>query len=248
MIYQSPALSRVRHVMTIVVSQPSPAVLQALLDRPASRNAINLEMVHELGQVISNNEARVIILGSTSEKALSAGVDLRLSDADRAEVSRKLYGLYEMMRNTEAIVVVAVSGHAIGGGAQLMLASDVRIASPDATIRFRGPGHGLAVGAWGLPGLIGRGRAIDLALTMRPIAAAEAQAIGLIERINDEPLRYAASLAEEITRLSPSAVAAIKRIVGIPDPIEALRAERDHNDAWDGAIPGESEHGSDLAR
>ena len=205
-------------------------------------------MVRELGQVISNNEARVIILGSTSDEALSAGVDLKLSNSDRAEVSRKLYGLYEAMRRTEAIVLVALSGHAIGGGAQLLLASDFRIASPDATIRFRGPGHGLAVGAWGLPGLIGRGRAIDLTLTMRPIAAVEARAIGLIERIDDEPLRYAASFAQEITRLSPSAVAAIKRIVGIPDPIEALRAERDHNDGWEGAIPGDSEDGSDLAR
>jgi len=234
--------------MTIVVSQPSPAVVQVLLDRPASRNAINLEMVHELGQVIGNHEAGVIILGSTSDEALSAGVDLKLSDSDRAEVSRKLYGLYEMMRNTEAIVVVALSGYAIGGGAQLLLASDFRIASPDATIRFRGPGHGLAVGAWGLPGLIGRGRAIDLTLTMRPIAAVEARAIGLIERIDDQPLRSAVSFAQEITRLSPSAVAAVKRIIGIPDPIEALRAERDHNDGWDGAIPAESENGPDLAR
>lgn len=205
-------------------------------------------MVHGLGQVISNHEARVIILGSTSDEALSAGVDLKLSDSDRAEVSRKLYGLYEMMRNTEAIVVVALSGYAIGGGAQLMLASDFRIASPDATIRFRGPGHGLAVGAWGLPSLIGRGRAIDLTLTMRPIAAVEARAIGLIERIDDQPLRYAVSFAQEITRLTPSAVAAVKRIVGIPDPIEALRAERDHNDGWDGTIPAESEDGPDLAR
>lgn len=205
-------------------------------------------MVHGLGQVISNHEARVIILGSTSDEALSAGVDLKLSDSDRAEVSRKLYGLYEMMRNTEAIVVVALSGYAIGGGAQLMLASDFRIASPDATIRFRGPGHGLAVGAWGLPSLIGRGRAIDLTLTMRPIAAVEARAIGLIERIDDQPLRYAVSFAQEITRLTPSAVAAVKRIVGIPDPIEALRAERDHNDGWDGTIQAESEDGPDLAR
>jgi enoyl-CoA hydratase/carnithine racemase len=234
--------------MTIVLSQPSPAVVQVLLDRPASRNAIDLEMVRELSQVISDNEARVIILGSTSVEALSAGVDLKLSNSDRAEVSKKLYGLYEAMRRTEAIVVVALSGHAIGGGAQLLLASDFRIASPDATIRFKGPGHGLAVGAWGLPGLIGRGRAIDLTLTMRPIAADEALAIGLIERIDDEPLRYAASFAQEISRLSPSAVAAIKRIVEIPDPIQALRAERDHNDGWEGAIPGDSEDGSDLAR
>jgi enoyl-CoA hydratase/carnithine racemase len=234
--------------MTVVVSHPSSAVVQALLDRPASRNALNLEMVKELGKVVSSDGARVIILGSTSEKALSAGVDLSLSDAERAEVSRELYRLYEMMRSTEAIIVAAFSGHAIGGGAQLMLASDFRVVGPNATIRFRGPGHGLAVGAWGLPGLIGRGRTIDLTLTMRPIEATEARAIGLVERIDDAPLHYAQELAEQIIRLSPTAVAAVKRIVGIPDPLEALRAERDHNQGWDGAIPIESEDGSDSTR
>jgi len=234
--------------MTIVTSQPSPGVIQALLDRPASRNAINLEMVRKLGAVVRNHEARVIILGSTTDEALSAGVDLKLSKADRAEVSRELYGLYETMRTTEAIVVVALSGYAIGGGAQLLIASDFRVASPNATIRFRGPGHGLAVGAWGLPGLVGRGRAVDLTLTMRSVGAAEAHAIGLIERIEDEPLQYALGFAEEVSRLSAPAVAAIKRIIGMPDPIEALRAERDHNDGWDGVIPSESEGGSDFAR
>jgi enoyl-CoA hydratase/carnithine racemase len=126
-----------------------------------------------------------------------------------------------------------------------MLASDFRVVGPNATIRFMGPGHGLAVGAWGLPALIGRGRTIDLTLTMRPIGANEARAIGLVERIDEAPLRYAQELAEQIIRLSPAAVAAVKKIVGIPDPLEALRAERDHNLGWDGVIPIESRDGSD---
>jgi enoyl-CoA hydratase/carnithine racemase len=234
--------------MTVVISEPLPSVVQALLDRPDSRNAIDLEMVRNLIGVVADEKARVVVLGSTSNQVLSAGVDLKLSNAERAEVSRNLYRLYETMRTTDAVIVAALSGHAVGGGAQLLVASDFRVADPDATIRFRGPGHGLAVGAWGLPGLVGRGRAIDLTLTMRPIGAEEAQAIGLVERIDENPLHCALDFAEQVISLSSSAVSAIKRIVGMPDPIAALRAERDHNDAWDGAIPTESEDGSGRAR
>jgi enoyl-CoA hydratase/carnithine racemase len=162
-------------------------------------------------------------------------------------VSRDLYRLYQIMRSTPAIIIVALSGHAVGGGAQLVVASDFTVAAPDATIRFRGPGHGIAVGAWALPGLVGRARAIDLALSMRTVSAEEALEIGLIQRIDPNPLAYAISLAEEITSLSPSAVAAVKRIVGIPDPFQALAAERDHNESWDGAVPSNAENGPDLA-
>ncbi|MGH8951546.1 MAG: enoyl-CoA hydratase/isomerase family protein, partial [Acidimicrobiia bacterium] len=231
--------------MTVAISHPSPGVAQALLDRPAARNAIDLEMVRRLTEVVGDPGSRVIVLGSTSPEALSSGADLKLPDAERAEVSRELYRLYEMMRTTEAVILVALSGHAVGGGAQLVVAADFTVASPGASIRFRGPGHGLAVGAWALPGLVGRGRAIDLTLGMRPVDAHEALAIGLIQRIEDPPLPYALAFAEEIIGLSPSAVAAVKRISNIGDPLEALRAEREHNDRWDGSIPVEQGDDSD---
>lgn len=234
--------------MTVAISHPLPGVVQALLDRPAARNAINLDMVRRLAEVMKDPQARVIVIGSTSPEALSSGADIKLDDAERAEVSRELYRLYEMMRTTDAIIVVALSGHAVGGGAQLVVAADFTVASPGATIRFRGPGHGLAVGAWALPGLVGRGRAIDLTLGMRSVDALEALEIGLIQRIEDSPLPYALTFAEEISALSPSAVAAVKRISGIADPLEALKAEREHNDRWDGSIPAKHGDDSNLPR
>jgi enoyl-CoA hydratase/carnithine racemase len=234
--------------MTVAVSHPAPGVVEALLDRPETRNAIDLDMVRRLLEVVGDTDARVVVLGSTSAEALSSGADLKLPDADRAEVSRELYRLYEMMRASSAIIIVAMSGHAVGGGAQLVIASDLTVAGPDAIIRFRGPGHGIAVGAWALAGLVGRGRAIDLTLSMRPVSAQEALDIGLIQRIDPNPLAHANTLAEEITHLSPSAVAAVKRIVGITDPVQALAAERAHNEAWDGAVPSDAGNGPDLAR
>lgn len=223
--------------MTISTTRPHPDVLQVLMDRPTSMNALNSELVESLRRCISTDDTRVIVLGSTSLQCFSAGVDVKLIDHERAEVSRALYGLYRDIRNTDAIVIAAATGHAVGGGAQLMIAADIRVAGPDLSIRFLGPGHGLAVGAWGLPGLVGRGRAMELLLSMRPVEATEALEIGLVECVDAEPLQRALAMAKDFVSLSPEAVAAVKRIVSLPGWDDALEAERDFNDRWNGAMP-----------
>src|SRR3954467_6370006 len=91
------------------------------------------------------------------------------TDPERAAVSALLYALYGRMTSSDAIIVAALGGAAVGGGAQLAIAADLRVASPGAHVRIAGPGHGLAVAAWGLPSLVGRGRAVDLCLTMRHV-------------------------------------------------------------------------------
>src|SRR5919108_254958 len=82
-----------------------------------------------------------------------------------------------------------------GAGAQLAVAADLRVASPGARIQVAGPGHGLAVAAWSLPSLIGRGRAMDLCLTMRPVGAEEALRIGLVDRLEDDAAAAGLALA-----------------------------------------------------
>ena len=223
--------------MTIAVTRPHPGVLQVLMDRPARMNALDHDLVSSLAGSISDAGARVVVIGSTTPTCFSAGVDLTLDDEERAEVSRGLYRLYDLMRTSPAILIAAASGHAIGGGAQLMIASDLRVAAPDVSIRFVGPGHGLAVGAWGLPGLIGRGRAMDLMLSMRPVGADEALSIGLVEKIEADPLAHALEYARHVTTLSPAAVERLKQIAAIPGEREALAAEAALNDPWDGSLP-----------
>ena len=71
------------------------------------------------------------------------------------------------MLASPVIIIASIHGAAVGAGAQLAVASDLRIGSPPARFRFAGPGHGLAVGAWGLPSLVGRGRAAEICLSMR---------------------------------------------------------------------------------
>ncbi|MCI0426201.1 MAG: enoyl-CoA hydratase/isomerase family protein [Actinobacteria bacterium] len=193
-------------------------------------------MISDLGHLISESDHLVIILGSTNGAAFSAGADLGLTDVDRAEVSRALYRLYHTIRSKGGIVLAAAGGHAVGGGAQLMLASDIRVVNPDFSIRFVGQGHGLVVGAWGLPALIGRGRALELMLTMRTVGAEEAYGLGLVDFVADDPLQRALRFADVVTGLPGEVVAAVKRISLIADPSKALTEEERQNRGWDGSV------------
>ena len=119
--------------------------------------------------------AAPILLDSTDPGVFCAGADLTVSDAERAEISDLLYQCYEVMITRPGPVIAVVSGPAVGGGAQLAGAADLRVAGPDASFRWTGPpGRALAVGAWLLPSLVGRGLALELTMTGRWVDAAEA--------------------------------------------------------------------------
>src|SRR3712207_5797624 len=124
-------------------------------------------------------------------------------------------------------IVVAIDGPAVGAGMQLAVAADLRVAGPQAKMRVAGPGHGLAVAAWGLPSLVGRGRAVDLCLTMRAVGAQEASAMGLVDRVGRDPGGMAVELATELAGLDSAAVSRVKRVVlEASGHLEALREER----------------------
>lgn len=213
-----------------------PGIRSILLDRSTTRNAIDGDVVSAIRKGLLDAPGPVVVLGSSDPKAFSSGADLGLSDTERAEVSNDLYRLYQEMRVSPKILLAAASGPAVGGGAQLLIASDIRIVSPSAVIRFLGPGHGLVVGAWGLPSLVGRGRAVDLCLSMRTVEAEEALAIGLVDRVVENPLESALDYARAISALDHAAVAAVKKVVSSASVVEALEAEKEHNSNWDGKV------------
>src|SRR5260370_41436761 len=108
-------------------------------------------------------------------------------------------------------VMAAVGGPAVAGGAQLATAADLRIAGPAARFRWIGPpGRDLAVGAWVLPDLVGRGRAAELAMTGRWVDAAEALALGLVNRVEPDPLAAAEAPAAALAAGSAGSLARIK--------------------------------------
>ncbi|MBS1676205.1 MAG: enoyl-CoA hydratase/isomerase family protein [Actinobacteria bacterium] len=210
-----------------------------LVNRPSRRNALDPALVEALVEAIEEpGEAAVLVLGAAAPGMFCSGADLDLPDGERAALSDRLYDLYGEMRRCPLPIVAALDGPAVGGGAQLAIAADVRIASSRARLRFAGAGHGLAVGAWGLPSLVGRGRAAELCLSMRTVASEEALAIGLVDTLAETPLEAALELGAGLARLDPGAVARVKRGIDEASGLaEALRAERAGNGAWDGRVP-----------
>lgn len=213
-------------------------VLELRLNRPARRNAMDRETVLALTKCLQDAGARVILLGSADPAGFCSGADLKISDAERVEVSDLLYELYRRMVELPVPIIAVLQGAAVGGGAQIAAAADLRIADDTASIRFVGPGHGLAVGAWALGSLVGRGRALHLCLNMRAVSADAALAMGLIDDVVPDPWVAARDMASRMARLDRGAVSRVKRIVHEgADLLAMLEQERAGNRAtWAGAV------------
>lgn len=197
-------------------------------------------MVDALHDAVDRIDGRAVVVGSTDPAVFCAGADLTVSDDERRHVSDRLHQLYERLLSLDVPVVAAVSGAAVGAGAQLAVSADLRVAGQQARLRFPGVGHGLVVGGWGLPSLVGRGRALDLCLTMRWVSADEALAMGLVDRVVDDARASAVALAAAIARQNPAAVSRLKHLViahaGLRAAVEDERAG--NADAWSGSIAG----------
>ena len=219
-------------------SGPVPSgYLRVRLARPERRNALDAAMTRALLDIVRADPAVPVLLESTDPAAFCAGADLTVPDRELAEVSDLLYQCYEAMVTRPGPVIAVVEGPAVGGGAQLAGAADLRIAGPRGRFRWAGPpGRDLAVGAWLLPDLIGRGAALELALTGRWVEAAEAQQLGLANLVVDEPGKVAAKLARGLLSRGAGATGNVKLIASAGGLLERLRAEREANRAaWGGA-------------
>jgi enoyl-CoA hydratase len=173
------------------------------LDRPDQRNALSLDGLDRLRDAIESTTAPVTLLQGQGD-AFCAGADL----ADVAEVAGNP-GAAETLARTgqetmraiadaETVVVAGIDGPARGGGVELALAADLRVATTQAT--FAEPGVKLGIfGAWGgthrLPRVVGHGDALDLALSGRVIDAETARRIGLVSRLVEDPKAVAHALA-----------------------------------------------------
>jgi enoyl-CoA hydratase len=219
-------------------SGPGPSgYLRVRLARPERRNALDAAMTRALLDIVRADPAVPVLIESTDPSAFCAGADLTVPDHERAEVSDLLYQCYEAMVTRPGPVIAVVEGPAVGGGAQLAGAADLRIAGPRGRFRWVGPpGRDLAVGAWLLPDLIGRGAALELTLTGRWVEAAEAQQLGLANLVVDEPGKVAAKLARGLLSRCAGAAGSVKLIASAGGLLERLRAEREANRAaWGGA-------------
>lgn len=197
------------------------------LDRPEKHNAIGARMVDEFGAALDAAEgsgARAIILTGAGDRAFCSGVDLKerkaMSADEKWSHNRAINALAKRLAGSQAPTVAAINGLAFGGGFELALACDFRVAAEHATFALPEVGLGIIPGAGGtqrLPRLIGPSRAKELILTARRIDAPTALGLGILnEVVSAEGLMETATdLAEEIAKNSPLSVAHAKAAVDI---------------------------------
>jgi enoyl-CoA hydratase/carnithine racemase len=209
--------------------ETSPAGYRWLrLARPERRNALDVSLLRAVTDELAADPGGPVLLASADPQVFCAGADLTISDAERAAVSDLVYDCCEIIVTRPGPVIAVLTGAAVGGGAQLAAASDLRITSPAARLRFTGPpGLSLSVGAWLLPDLVGRGPAMELTLTGRWVDAAEALALGLVNEVCDDPGTVAAAIAARLAGRGSG----VKTVMAAGGLLDRMAAERVANRA-----------------
>jgi enoyl-CoA hydratase len=216
-------------------------------NRPEAMNAFNQEMAGEIVSVCRRAEedenVRLVIFTGAGDKAFSAGMDLK----ERAQTAFSVLERRQQKisptpatptRAVAAITkptVAAINGYAIGGGLEIALACDLRVASENAKLGFTEVRHGIIPGAGGtqrLARVVGRAKALEICLSGRLIDGKEAFRIGLVNEVTprEELAAAAERLAQAILKGAPTSLRYIKEAIskGMELPLDqGLRLEAD---------------------
>src|SRR5205823_3541346 len=177
-----------------IVWEVADGVATLTLNRPDVHNAMNERMRGELvacfGGLVANDDVRVVVVTGAGERAFSAGADIREFVAPQVPVrfreTRRRLDFRQLLDRCPQPIVAAIRGYAFGGGLELALACDIRIAGDDARLGLTEVDLAIIPGGGGtqrLPRLVGRGKALEMILTGARIDAREALRIGLVERV-----------------------------------------------------------------
>lgn len=164
------------------------------LNRPKMMNSLNFDMLNALKETIDevrfNQDVRVVVITGAGDRAFCAGADLKERiTLTEDEVKRFIFtirNLFSSIENLNKPVIAAVNGIALGGGTELALACDIRIASETATMGLTETRLAIIPGAGGtqrMPRLVGKGKAKELIFTGRRVGAEEALDINLVNKI-----------------------------------------------------------------
>lgn len=202
------------------------------IDRPHARNAIAPETMGQLESALDRAEgAQALVIRGGGDRAFVSGGDLKelaklRTEDEAAAMARRMRGVCDRIADFPAPVIAVLNGHALGGGAEVAVAADIRIAADDIRIGFNQVTLAI-MPAWGgaerLAALVGRGRALLLAGSGTVLSAAEAERVGLVDQVisresfEDGWRTLARSLAN-------NASTDIKRVIGGASPEEAISA------------------------
>ncbi|WP_273123265.1 enoyl-CoA hydratase [Metabacillus sp. HB246100] len=197
-----------------------------ILNRPKAANSLSLELVKEFSEGLMmcrrNQEIRCIVLTGAGDRVFCAGADLKerasMNDQQVQETVATIGEAVSLVEKIPQPTIAAINGTALGGGMELILACDIRIASEHALFGLPETSLGIIPGAGGtqrLPRLIGSGRAKELIYTGKKITAHEAREYGLVEYVThqNQVLEKAYEMASSISRNAPIAIRQAKRVI-----------------------------------
>ena len=210
----------------ILVSYPSPSIAKITLNRPRSLNAINADLLKDLVDALRSactERKRVIILEGAGDCSFCAGEDLKETLAPKTGSPAELREAFELLQDitrltasSNVLVIAAVQGFAVGGGAEIALAADFVIGGPGAKFRFPEVflGHAATGGiTMRLTQMVGLLKAKELLLRGQFVAAEEALRIGLLTELVADPKARALELAIELGNLPPTSASTSKAIL-----------------------------------
>ena len=196
------------------------------IDRPDVRNAVDestaVEIERALQEAEENRDVAVVVFTGGGEKVFVSGADLKDLHHRRARqvLEACLNRLFSRIDGFTKPTIAAMNGHALGGGMEMALACDFRIAVAGAKLGFPEVGLGILPGAGGtqrLPRLVGLGRAKELILTGDPVDAERALELGLVHRVvpREELARATQELAEKLASRAPVAMRLAKAALNL---------------------------------
>ncbi|MDI6615135.1 MAG: enoyl-CoA hydratase-related protein [Syntrophaceae bacterium] len=204
---------------TYVLLEKEEGIGVLTINRPEALNALDVNVLEDLrraiGDIAGDDAIQVLIITGAGEKSFVAGADIKFMQP-LTPVEGRAFGMggqrvFRELEKMEKPVLAAINGFCLGGGCELAMAADIRLASEKA--KFGQPEVGLGItpghgGTQRLPRLVGEGRAMELCLTGGMIDAQEAYRIGLVNHVHpaEELMNAAREMARRIAKNAPVAV------------------------------------------
>lgn len=222
------------------------------LSRPEAANAMSVQLLHELSdtldQINEDPAVRVVLLTGAGEKAFCAGADLKerkgMSDRQVKQIVQLIGATVAKVETLAQPVIAVLNGVAFGGGLELALACDLRIAATHVKLGLTETSLGIIPGAGGtqrLPRLIGLGKAKELIYTARRLNAKEAENYGIIEYVYEghEVLDKAQQLALEMAKNAPLSLVQAKVAINQGVEVDLATGLKIESLAYSALIPTE---------
>ena len=202
---------------TLLVTDMAEGVVLCTFNRPEVRNALDITMVEDVRKLLTDltlrDDVRALVFAGAGGKAFISGADIaQLKERGKFDALRRINSaLFREIEQFQWPTIAAIDGYALGGGCELAMACDIRIASSSSKLGQPEVSLGIIPGAgatYRLPRLVGQGMARELIYTGRIIDAETALEIGLVNRVvpSEDLLATASELAQEISRNSAMAL------------------------------------------